>query len=348
MIFKRLIKLVNREFQKFLAARRWYLKSLPIQMDAGKKKEFIKKGFFPSSSLFFDFETYGFDQYLSDRDYKKLYPLNHPSISALIDNKGYLPLLFQSHPQWLPDFSAYFKNEELIFSRGLDNTPLKASEFYKKATEKYGKLIVKPTSDGGGRSIFSVNADTPEQKIAEIFSREVILSNCMENESFLKDIYPNTLNTTRVVFFKSSSRKNTILMIGQRFGTSASKEVDNISSGGIGYSINIKSGTLFKPYSFQIPSHSTQFDQHPDTGAQLRGYQFPDWKSKLEEIQKIVDYLDFVDYAGLDLAFTTNGIKIVEINSHPESIFTQLNSPALQNKEFKKFLIKKGYKPTQW
>lgn len=347
MPFKRLRKIVTREFQKFLVARRWYSKSLPIQMDSGKKKEFIKKGFFPSSSLFFDFETYGFDLYLSERDYKKLYPLNHPSISTLIDNKAYLPLLFQSHPQWLPEFSAYFKNEELIFYRGLNNAPLKAAEFYKKAIEEYGKLIVKPTSDGGGRGIFSVNVDTTEQKIAEIFSREVILSSCMENESFLKDIYPNTLNTTRVVFFKSSSRKNTILMIGQRFGTSTSKEVDNVSSGGIGYSINIETGTLSKPYSFQIPSHSTQFDQHPDTGAQLKGYQIPDWKWKLGEIQKIVDYLDFVDYAGLDLAFTTDGIKIVEINSHPESIFTQLDFPALKNKDFKKFLIKKGYKPTQ-
>jgi hypothetical protein len=334
---------VKREFLKFIAQQKWYAKGLPVIMDSSKKKYFIKNGFFPSSSLFFDFSTYGFADYLNDRDYKKLYPLNPPSISALIDNKAYVPLLFQAHPEWLPKFSAYLRNEELIFFKGLENAPRDLTEFCRKAIEQYGKLIVKPTGDGGGRKIFTVNADNLEEKIGRILSGEVILSSYMENEPFLKEIYPYSLNTIRVVFFKTSKWKNKILMIAHRFGTSISKEVDNVSSGGIGYSVNKQTGVLCKPYCYQIPSHPEQFDKHMDTRVQLRGFQIPDWPSRLKEIQKIVDYLDFVHYAGLDLAFTTEGIKIIEINSHPESIVTQLDFPALLDKEFKEFVVKRGY-----
>jgi hypothetical protein len=323
--------------------RKWYSKSLPVVMSTSEKKYFIKNGFYPSSKLFFDFSTYGFKNYINDRDYKKLYPLNPPSISALIDNKAYLPLLFQAHPEWLPEFSAYLRKKEMIFFRGLEDVPKNLSEFLRKAVDQFGKLIVKPVSDGGGRMIFTVDSENLNQKIDEIFSKEVILSSYMENEAYLKEIYPHSLNTMRVVFFKTSTRENKILMIGQRFGTSISKEVDNVSSGGIGYTVNIKTGTFSSPYSFQLPSHPTQFNKHQDTGAQLKGYQIPDWPTRLKKIQEIVDYLDFVDYAGLDLAFTTQGIKIVEINSHPESIFTQLDTPALLDNEFRKFVVKRGY-----
>lgn len=339
----RLFRILKRELTTILKRKKWYSKGLPVKMSASEKRIYIKNGFYPSASLFYDFSNYSFSDYLNDRDYKKMYPLNPPAISALIDNKAYLPLLFQSHPEWLPEFSAYLRKGELIFCRGLNKVPVNLKELFKIAIQQYGKLIVKPTSDGGGRRIFTISATNFEEKVEKLLSNEVIVSSYMENESFLKEIYPHSLNTTRVVFFKTNSRKNKILMIGQRFGTSKSKEVDNVSSGGIGYTINIETGTLSKPYSFLLPTSPNLYDKHMDSKVQLRGFQIPNWSTRLKQIQKIADYLDFVDFAGLDLAFTTEGVKVVEINSHPEFIFAQLESPALLDEEFKEFMVKRGY-----
>lgn len=345
MSLKRLVRAIKREIRKKRLEKRWYYKSLPIQISKKEKRNMIELGFYPSSVLFFDFEKYKPHQYLCERDYKKLYPLNNPTISNLLDNKAYLPLLFENHPEWLPEFYTFFSNGRLIYSKGISPVSHDPFQIIKLGVERYGKVIAKPTTDGGGRRVFFIDEFNLELKGNQVLKGEWLVINCLENDQILKNIFPDSLNTTRVVFFKNQSRENKILMIGQRFGTSNSNNVDNISSGGIGYTINIESGVFSRPYSFTIPDHPNQFDTHMDTGFQLKGFRFPDWNSRLSAIKGIVNSLDYVDYAGLDLAFTPTGIKIIEINSHPESIYTQIDKPALLNKEFREFLRSRGYEP---
>jgi hypothetical protein len=338
-VFRKIKNTVTREVKKWKAERNWHSKGLPVEMNSKKKKELIARGFYPSTSLFFDFENFGYDLFLNERDYKKMYPINRPSVSSLIDSKAYLPVLFRSRPEWLPDFYANFQQGQPLFHQGITDPSQSMRQILKSALEKFGPLIVKPTTDGGGRKIIKLDAGNFEEQLDQLLARDVVIVSTLQNESFLKEIFPLSLNTMRVMFFKTPARKNKILMIGQRFGTQKSKLVDNISSGGLGYTVDLISGKFSKPYSFTIPFRPEDFYFHPDTGADLKNFQYPDWQARLSQIQEIVDYLDFVEYAGLDLAFTPSGIKVVEINSHPESIFFQLDQPALLDPEFKEFIF---------
>jgi len=334
----------TREVKKWKAERNWHSKGLPVELDIKKKNELIAKGFYPSTSLFFDFENFGYDLFLNERDYKKMYPINWPSVSSLIDNKAYLPVLFRSRPDWLPDFYANFHKGQPVFYQGIADPSQSMRQILKSALEKFGSLIVKPTSDGGGRKIVKLDEGNLEAQLEQLLVRDVVIASTLENENFLKEISPLSLNTMRVMFFKTQSRKNKILMIGQRFGTMKSNLVDNISSGGLGYTVDLKSGKFSKPYSFSVPFRPEDFQFHPDTGADLKNFQYPNWPARLRQIQEIVDYLDFVDFAGLDLAFTTSGLKVVEINSHPESIYFQLDQPALLDLDFKEFIYSRTKK----
>jgi hypothetical protein len=347
MEFKRLINAIKREIKKKRLEKQWYRKSLPIQISKEQERKMIELGFYPSSILFFDFEKYKPNQYLCEKDYKKLYPLNHPVISNLLDNKAYLPLIFENHPEWLPDFYTFISKGKIIYSRSMTPDSFEPIQLIKSAVKRYGRVIAKPTTDGGGRRVFLIDEANLELEGKEILKGDWLIINCLENDHILKEIYPHSLNTMRVVFFKNQKRENKILMIGQRFGTSKSNHVDNISSGGIGYTVDIESGAFSRPYSFMIPESPNQFDRHMDTGFHLKEFIFPDWESRLREIKEIVDSLDYVDYAGLDLAFTSSGIKIIEINSHPESIYTQIDKPVFLNQEFKDFIQSRGYDPTR-
>lgn len=341
MYLNRLKNLLKRELQKFSPNHQWYSKGLPVQIDNKRKRELLARGFYPSTSLFYDFEKYGYQLYLNERDYMKMYPLNKPSVSFLIDNKAYLPVLFKAKPHWLPTFYANFQYGQLLFHQGITDPNQTMTEILKKALVEFGSLIVKPTADGGGRKIIKLNFSNFEEQINQITSRDVVIASTLQNEEFLKEIAPLSLNTIRVMFFKTKNKKNKILMVGQRFGTQKSNLVDNISSGGIGFTVNLKTGKFSSPYSFTIPFRKEDYRYHPDSGVNLENFQYPDWPIRLNQIQEIVDFLDFVEYGGLDLAFTTDGIKVVEINSHPESIFFQLDQPAFLDAEFREFISSK-------
>lgn len=74
-----------------------------------------------------------------------------------------------------------------------------------------------------------------------------------------------------------------------------------------------------------------------ETGAQVEGIQIPDWEDRLQKIQAIVDQFDYIELAGLDLAFTKSGIKVIEINSLPDRKLMQVGGPVLLDPEFKDF-----------
>lgn len=343
MIPARFKNLLKREVLKFSPYHQWYSKDPKFPIDGKRKRLLIKNGFYPSDDLVFDFEKYGMENYLNTRDYFKIHPLNG-AISALIDNKAFLPVLLQSQSDLLPELFIYLSNGQLKYSRGMEFEDFKLENLLKATLEKFGTLIAKPTGDGGGRNIFRLNKENLKQGIERIKKGDYVLNNVLVNDPFSKEIYPNSLNTLRVVFYKNRQKVNTILMIAHRFGNSVSNGVDNTSSGGMACSVNIQTGRLSKAYSFHHEPFLGWHTHHMDTGTKIENATIPDWKTKLNQIQALVSNLDFLEYAGMDLAFTVSGLKVIEINSLPESKLMQVGGPAFLDQEFKEFILSKGYK----
>lgn len=343
MNWKRIKNALQREIRRKSSERKWYLKDREASVSKERKKDLIKNGFFPSSDLILDFQKFGFDSYLNDRDYAKLYPINHPSISVLIDSKSYLPVLLADKKEWLPDFFTFYSQGSIVFQKGMPYQLNDSGLFLKSALEKFGSLMVKPISQGGGRGIFLLTQDNFEEATLNLNKQDYVINNVLKNNSFLTDFFPGTLNTMRVTFYKNRSGKNVILVIAQRFGTSFSKSVDNVSRGGMACSVDPESGVMSKAYTYSgVPGW---YSKHIDSGKQIAGIKFPDWENTHVKIQEIVNHFYFLEYAGIDIAFTDKGIKIIEINSQPEGRFTQVGGPILLNSGFNEFLKKKGYNP---
>ncbi len=344
MNWKRITKAILREIKQFSPKNQWYTKDQPVPISKENRKLLIREGFLASDYLIFDFEKYGFDAFLNQRDYRKLHPVNG-SLSQLIDNKGFLPIIFKDRPELLPDFFAFVSYGKIKFFTGLQGDSLDSRAFLKKALDTYQKLIIKPTTDGGGRNILALNHSNFEEGLKKIEKGEYVINNFLENEEFLSAVYPNSLNTCRIVFFKTQSGKNKILMIAQRFGNSQSNAVDNVSSGGMAASVNLQTGTLSKGYSYFSDKYKGWYSFHMETGAQVEGLQIPDWEVRFHKIQAIVDQFDYIDLAGLDIAFTKTGIKVIEINSLPDPKLMQVGGPVLLDPEFRDFIVSKGYHP---
>lgn len=344
MSLKKLVRKFIKSWNQHQHYKNWHLKDHYSNIEGKLKKQLIDKGFYPSDSIIYDFEKHGFDAFLNQRDYKILNHLNGVT-SQLIDNKAFLPIILQSIPEFLPEFFAFVSNGNPKFNRGENSSSINLDKLLNNALSKHKKIIIKPTSDYGGNNILVVDKENIDQGIQKIKKGNYVINNYLENEDFIKAIHPGSLNTFRVVFFKNKLGKNEILMIAHRFGSSLSKSVDNISQGGLACSIDLETGRFSKACSYVNPSFIGWYDKHMESGAKIEGVSAPNWKKTKEDIQKIVDTLDFIEFAGLDLAFTTQGLKVIEINSKPQAQLMQVSGPALINQDFKDFIYSKGYNP---
>lgn len=96
-----------------------------------------------------------------------------------------------------------------------------------------------------------------------------------------------------------------------RLATYKSRGVANISSGGVGVSIDIKSGKTGSAYI-----GNRKVVKHPDSGVNLIGFKIHEWKKILKISIDAVSELD-LEYAGVDIALTEKGIKVIEVNIRP-------------------------------
>ena len=169
-----------------------------------------------------------------------------------------------------------------------------------------------------------------------------IINNVLINEEYAHRINPSTLNTIRVNFFKTQDGSLRVFSMLHRFGTSSETCVDNLTGGGMAAGIDQETGEFMQAYTIQ--RKKINLDVHPATGEKITGYIIPDWKTKKKQIDDLLQEINYLDYGGLDVAFTTEGIKIVEVNTRFPSLRSmQFASPALIDVEFVEFLKVRGF-----
>ena len=84
-------------------------------------------------------------------------------------------------------------------------------------------------------------------------------------------------------------------------------------------------------------------DKHPDTKAEWRTLSLPNWKIVKEKIDRLCQHISSLDYIGLDIIITEDGMKLCEINSHPALDYSQvLSGSALSKEKVRRFFGHKG------
>lgn len=333
---------VKSRVKAYRKRKRWHLIDNQIELSPEKSKLFRKKGFTTVNEVFYDFEKYSIDDYLNDRDYGRLHPINGVS-SKLIDSKAFMPIVLGSCPESIPELTIWVSNGVVRYCQGVNVKSTSIETVLESCLNVYPDLCVKPISDGGGRGVFFIKKGDYARFLPILEKSEFYINNKLVNESYSELIFPGSLNTIRVIFFKNLSNKNIIISMAHRFGTKESNGVDNTGQGGIACALDIETGRISQGYIKKSKTKVGRHNNHVDTNHPLEGFIIPDWSEKLKLIRKVVDSLYFLDFGGIDFAATATGLKVLEINSLPSPRLSQASGPLLIDKEFREFIARKGY-----
>ena len=309
-------------------------KNYKFNLSPSQIRKLRSKGFHPSDYVNFNMTMDTIDDYLSLRDYKRLHPING-NFSKLIDSKGFLPFYLKNTPQ----VNIVYENGVIRLTTGVE---LSFEISWEKLFSIHKTLICKPlnSSNGNGFEVISID------NYNEIIQRKIklkhsfIVQEKILQADYANAIFPDALNTLRIFIYRDiDTRGIRILTVGHRFGTSESAPVDN---GGIKVGVDIETGKCTEAYGLLGKKYHGFSKTHPDTGFVLEGYKIPEWEKKRDAIIEQFDQIQWLEYGGLDVVFTNDGYRIIEINSMPDLAF-QIYKPFLKDKAFLKFLKSKGY-----
>jgi hypothetical protein len=178
---------------------------------------------------------------------------------------------------------------------------------------------------------------------------DYLIEEFCEQGEFENSIWPYSVNTIRIITLRESDKIVAVAAL-QRLGVDKEKCVDNACAGGLYSMIDLESGRLSA-----ARSHSKDklldndgmpllFDEHPVTGAQIKGRTIPNWKKLQDDIIHLHQQLLFteIDFIAWDIALTDNGYKIIEANTSCGMHFLQ-NFGGVRNGKVGQWMKDKGY-----
>ena len=132
----------------------------------------------------------------------------------------------------------------------------------------------------------------------------------------LRHIYPGSVNTIRVMVLNPTGCDPYIANAYMRIGTGSTKMTDNIGYGGVFAKVDIDTGRYYGAERLQnhviVPC-----PRHPDTDVLIEGT-LPDWDNVKKTLTDICNYFGQLEYLGFDVALSSEGVKILEINKYQD------------------------------
>lgn len=229
-----------------------------------------------------------------------------------------------------------------------------------KLVREMGVLALKPDegTHGAGFIKFSyLNGvyyfNEKEVSVAQVMillndvNNQYLITEFITQHPDIANIYSGSVNTARITVFKEDGKRAVIGHAYMRFGTNETGGVDNIGAGGIGADIDLSSGFFGNAKKLDGSGKIRECFYHPDTGVLIQGY-LPHWEKVTQEILNMANAVPEIEYMGFDVAFTTKGIKLPEINRFPDYPKINALSPRSMNYLMYKLKQKKrafGYEP---
>lgn len=281
-------------------------------------------------------------QYIRYDMYRNDCPLTMEQMKAYIPNYFayylFFPKFFTSYGILTEDksltnsfFKAYNVRQPALLFKIANNRFLDGANNQLKATEidqilevtDAENVFVKPTFGLGGRGILVFNRSSNGTFITrdqEVLSSAFLLEN-LKNEHYIVQkgliqhaeisrIYPNAINTFRIMT-KVENGQAEILFAMLRMGQKGN-QIDNASQHGLACRVDKDTG---KFADIGYTGLREQVSSHPDTGFVFAGYEFPHWDEVRNFILDVASKFYEIKYLGWDLAFTSEGPAIIEINA---------------------------------
>ena len=189
--------------------------------------------------------------------------------------------------------------------------------------EKHNEFMAKPIDGGCGHGIEKINTSN-YKSLDEVYDKLTEGNNNFELEEVIKQhsevskIYPDAINTVRVV---TILKDNVPHVICAYFRIGNGKYVDNFNSGGMVAPVNELTGEVVDR---AIDKKKNLYENHPQTGAKIKGFKFPDWDKAISMCKEASKVVPQMGYIGWDVCFTPNGPIFVEGNEFPGHDIYQL------------------------
>jgi len=231
---------------------------------------------------------------------------NDPAYGELFDSKA----LFNER------FEQFLLRDWVRF----DDDKEKVLEFLRK----HETFVSKPVGGMCGKGIEKLNvSDLGGLEAAYEYLKgidgELELEELIIQHPAVSAVYPESINTVRTVSINKDGNVH-IICTYFRIGNNG-KHVDNFNSGGMVAPVDEKTGIV---KDRAIDKTKKLYAQHPYTGTEIQGFQFPDWEKAMDMVRAAAQVITQVGYVGWDVAFSEKGPCLVEGNNFPGHDIYQL------------------------
>lgn len=337
--------------------------------DEEKKKWALERGFYPGRIELYGLTDKNYMNYMPDYQYFMLHPINNHFLKWL--DKTTLKYVLNSNgcEDAMPEYYVYVENEQcggrFTYLMDCPEDIPKDKNFLLNLLRRKKILAMKPNSGTSGGlgfiklemrndGIYENNRLIDEIRFEEIrdtMKNYIITEYCHQHHDLAR-IWPDSECTLRVIMCKDptddkyASTTWSCAVCYARFGTSINGGASNLSSGGVGIGFDFKTGK-YNDYCIRYKRFTRDgiwmLNKHPDTKEEWRERVLPNWAFVRRQIDMICRHISSLDYLGLDIIITENGMKLCEINSHPAMDYEQVMcGPTLSHPKIKAFFEQKG------
>lgn len=224
--------------------------------------------------------------------------------------------MFDNKDEFNEIFGEFLKRDWVLVNR--ENREKVLSFF-----AKHNRFMVKPLDGCCGKGVELVELssyDSPEAAFEALVNGDPVeLEELIVQHSAVSAIYPNAINTVRTVSITKDGVPH-IICTYFRIGNGG-RHVDNFNSGGMVAPVDEVTGIV---KDRAIDKNKTLYENHPQTGAPIKGFQFPDWDKAMDMVKQAAVRVPQVGYVGWDVAFGPEGPMLVEGNNFPGHDIYQL------------------------
>lgn len=343
----------------------------PVSIPLGRRLWLWRRGFTSRADVLFDLTEDNYDRYLSEYQEGLTHRINGEWM-AVVDNKlsahllltpfeDHLPALLGSlesgavrrYPAYEPDHAT----AGTIDDQGFEKRD--AVRYIDTLLQQRGAVVLKPLLGAGGRGVYIVERDSTGYRVNGDDATETEFEDLIgglkgylafeyvEQSSFMADLYPHSTNTVRIVtMFDDRAGEPFVAATTARIGSPESAPLDNVAQGGLLAGIDPDTGELLSvaAVSGKTPPIEVEWvEDHPATGTRLVGRSVPHWSTITDGILRIADGLPQLPYVAWDVLPTGGGdFEILEINSSPGMINTQLHYRFLEDERVRRFYERHG------
>ena len=226
--------------------------------------------------------------------------LNTPSAVKILNSKA--------------DFNSIF--EEYLGRKWCCPNDTDEETFVNRLSSEKGEVFVKLLSGFGGKGAFrtSADADNLRKLYKELTEGDAkyIVEEYYDQKGFLRDVNPSSLNTIRVTTLRTP--KDIVPLYAYYRAGGADSAVDNLHSGGVRYTIDIKNGEFLKGINYT----GNNIENHPSTGIKVAGYILPLWHDVIEFVTKLHKMApEGANLIGWDVCVSDDKMVVIEGNAGP-------------------------------